>query len=164
MASFNKVVLVGNLTRDPEVRNLPSGMAVCDMALAVSETYKDKNGERAESVCYVDVVAWARQAETCGEYLSKGSPVLVEGSLQLDKWTSKEGENRSKLRVRAQRVQFLGGPSKGGNVRDGGDADDRRNASNTAPSSQAETQRNDVPPPDDNGPADSVADEDNLPF
>lgn len=163
MASFNKVILVGNLTRDPEVRNLPSGMAVCDMALAVSETYKDKNGERAESVCYVDIVVWARQAETCGEYLSKGSPVLVEGSLQLDKWTTKEGENRSKLRVRANRVQFLSGPSKGGDVRDGGDSGDPRHAPSAPRSS--ESQNSDVPPPADSGPAaDQAADEDNLPF
>jgi len=114
MASFNRVILVGNLTRDPEVRHLPSGMAVCDMRLAVSETFKNREGERTESVCYVDVVVWDRQAENCGEYLFKGSPVLIEGSLKLDEWTSKENEKRSKLLVRAQRVQFLGSPAKSG--------------------------------------------------
>ncbi len=162
MASFNKVVLVGNLTRDPEVRNLPSGMAVCDMRLAVSETYKNRDGERTESVCYVDVVAWARQAETCGEYLSKGSPVLVEGSLRMDEWTTKENEKRSKLLVNASRVQFLGSGARG-DSRDGGHA-----ASDSPPRRSApprEPAREEAPPqgnaPERAGPE---TDEDNLPF
>ena len=110
MASFNKVVLVGNLTADVDLRSLPSGMAVADLRLAVSEKYKNRQGETSESTVYVDVVVWDRQAENCDKYLGKGSPVLVEGRLQLDEWTSKEGEKRSKLRVRANTVQFLGQP------------------------------------------------------
>ena len=107
MASLNYVVLAGNLTRDPVVRNTPSGTAVADLGLAVNEKYKNKAGEMVETTCYVDVVAWGRQAEVCQQYLHKGSPVLIEGRLQLDQWESKEGEKRSKLRVRADRVQFL---------------------------------------------------------
>ncbi len=107
MGSSNFVLLMGNLTRDPEVRQIPSGMTVADLGVAVSEKYKNKAGELVETVCFVDVVVWGRLAETCGQYLKKGSPVLLEGKLQLDQWTDKEGEKRSKLRVRADRVQFL---------------------------------------------------------
>ena len=107
MASYNKVILMGNLTRDPVIRYAPSGTPVSDFGLAINETYKNKAGEQVEKTCFVDVSVWSRQAETCNEYLSKGSPVLLEGSLELDKWQTKDGENRSKLRVRANRVQFL---------------------------------------------------------
>lgn len=112
MTTLNKVFLAGNLTRDPEVRYTPSGTAVAKLGLAVSDSYTNKAGEKVESTCFVDVDVWARQAETCGEYLTKGSPVLVEGRLQLDQWESKEGEKRSKLKVHAERVQFLGRPRK----------------------------------------------------
>lgn len=108
MPSYNRVVLVGNLTRDPEVRHVPSGTAVADMGLATSETYKGKDGEQKETTCFVDIVAWGRQAETCGEYLAKGSPVLVEGRLQFEQWEAPDGRKRNKLRVRADRVRFLG--------------------------------------------------------
>ena len=112
MASFNKVILAGNLTADVELRNLPSGMAVADLRLAVSEKYKNKQGEDVDKPVFVDVVVWDRQAENCAKYLSKGSPVLVEGRLQLDEWTNKDGDKRSKLRVRANTVQFLGRPQQ----------------------------------------------------
>ena len=110
MAYVNRVMLIGNLTRDPEVRHIPSGTAVADLGLAVSERYTNKAGEAVEKTCFVDIVVWDRQAENCAQYLKKGSPVFVEGQLQLDQWESKEGEKRSKLRVRAERVQFLGSP------------------------------------------------------
>jgi single-strand DNA-binding protein len=113
MASYNRVLLMGNLTRNPEIRYTPSGTAVADLGLAVNESFKNKAGETVEQTCFVDVVVWGRQAETASEYLHKGSPVFVEGRLQLDQWESKEGEKRSKLRVRADRVQFLGSPGKG---------------------------------------------------
>ncbi|MBU1694727.1 MAG: single-stranded DNA-binding protein, partial [Verrucomicrobia bacterium] len=103
MANLNKVFLVGNVTRDPEVRYTPTGTAVTDLGLAVNETYKNKAGELVETTTFVDVVVWGRQAETCGEYLSKGSPALVEGRLQLDQWQTEAGEKRSRLRVRADR-------------------------------------------------------------
>ena len=113
MASYNRVLLMGNLTRNPEIRYTPSGTAVADLGLAVNETFKNKEGETVEQVCFVDVVVWGRQAETASEYLHKGSPVFVEGRLQLDQWENQQGEKRSKLRVRANRVQFLGSPGKG---------------------------------------------------
>jgi len=109
MASFNKVMLIGNLTRDPEVRHTPKGTPVGDFGLAMNMTYRTQDGADKEEVCYVDVVVWGRQAETCKDYLSKGRQVFVEGRLQLDQWESPQGEKRSRLRVRAERVQFLGG-------------------------------------------------------
>lgn len=112
MASYNRVLLIGNLTRNPEIRYTPSGTAVADLGLAVNESFKNKTGETVERTCFVDVVVWGRQAETAAEYLHKGSPVFVEGRLQFDQWEGSQGEKRSKLRVRADRVQFLGGPGK----------------------------------------------------
>lgn len=108
MTGFNRVVLVGNLTRDPELRQIPSGTSVADLGLATNERYRNRDGETAETTCFVDVVAWGKQAESCNQYLSKGAPVLVEGRLQLDQWKTNEGQNRSKLRVKADRVRFLG--------------------------------------------------------
>lgn len=107
MGSMNRVFLMGNLTRDPELRKTPSGISVSDLGLAVSEKYRNKAGEMVESVCFADIVVWGRQAETCGQYLAKGAPVMVEGRLQLDQWQTDKGEKRSRLRVRADRVQFL---------------------------------------------------------
>ena len=109
MASFNKVILMGNLTRDPELKTAPSGSKVADLGLAVSENWRDKNtGEYREIVCFVDVTAWNRLAELCHQYLKKGSPVLVEGRLQFDEWKNPQGERRSKLRVRADTIKFIG--------------------------------------------------------
>lgn len=118
MSTLNRVFLMGNLTRDPEVRYTPSGTAVGDLGLAINENYKNKAGETVESTVFVDVEVWARQAETCAEYLYKGSPVFVEGRLKLDQWTNQQGEKRSKLRVRAERVQFLGAPKRGAETAD----------------------------------------------
>lgn len=115
MASMNRVFLVGNLTRDPEVKQTPSGTPVAELRLAVSETYRDaQTNQPKEIVCYVDVAVWGRQAELCQQYLSKGRPVLVEGRLRYDEWKTPQGEMRSKLRVRADRVQFLGAPRREG--------------------------------------------------
>lgn len=107
MADMNKVLLAGRLTRDPEVKYTSSGTALAHLGLAVSEAYKNREGERVESTLFVDIDVWGRQAETCGEYLHKGSPALIEGRLQLDQWEGPQGEKRSKLKVRADRVQFL---------------------------------------------------------
>jgi len=107
MVGLNKVFLMGNLTRDPELRYTPSGTAVATLGLAVNREYRDKNGEIQKEVCYIDVDVWARQAELCSEHLRKGSPVHVEGRLQYDTWENPEGERRSKHKVRADRVQFL---------------------------------------------------------
>ena len=112
MASYNKVVLLGNLTRKPELTKLDSGTFVADLGLAVNEKFKNKAGETVEQVCFVDVIVWGRQAETSAEYLDKGASVLIEGCLKLDQWETKEGEKRQKLRVRAARVVFTGAASK----------------------------------------------------
>jgi single-strand DNA-binding protein len=118
MASLNKVMLIGNLTRDPEVRYTPKGSAVADIAIAVNRVYTADNGEKREEVTYVDVVLWARLAELAGQYLHKGTPVYIEGRLQLDSWDDKAtGQKRSKLRVVGENIQFLGrregGPTGG---------------------------------------------------
>lgn len=126
MATFNKVMLMGNLTKDPEVKTLPSGMSVADLRLAINESYTDKNGQKVEKACFVDVAVWDKQAEICRTYLTKGSPILVEGRLQMDEWTTKEGEKRSKLRVRADRVQFLGARRSGSEGEAGANGPERR--------------------------------------
>jgi single-strand DNA-binding protein len=110
MASFNKVILLGNLTRDPEVRYTPKGSAVCDLGIAVNRVYTTEGGERREEVTFVDVVLWARLAEIAGEYLRKGRPVFIEGRLQMDSWDDKQtGQKRTKLRVVGETMQLLGG-------------------------------------------------------
>lgn len=116
MASFNKVILVGNLTRDPEVRYTPSGTAVSDIGLAVNRTWFDKNtNSKREEVTFVDITLWGRQAEVAGEYLSKGRPVLIEGRLQLDQWEDREtGQKRSKLKVVGENMTMLGSRSDSG--------------------------------------------------
>lgn len=114
MASYNKVILLGNLTRDPEMKYLPNGNAVTNFGLAMSDKYTDReSGEQRETVCFVDVEAWGRQGEIVNEYLSKGSPVFLEGTLKFDSWETPEGEKRSKLRVRAFRIQLIGGRRDG---------------------------------------------------
>ena len=117
MASYNRVILVGNLTRDPELRYIPSGTAVTDVGLAVNDRRKNADGEWVDETTFVDVTLWGRQAEVAGEYLSKGSPVLIEGRLKLDTWETNEGQKRSKLKVVGQRMQMLGAPREGGGGR-----------------------------------------------
>ena len=112
MASFNRVVLLGNLTRDVEVRYLQSGMAVTDVGLAVNDRRKNQAGEWTEETTFVDVTLWGRTAEVAGEYLSKGSPILVEGRLKLDTWET-DGQKRSKLKVVGERMQMVGGRGGG---------------------------------------------------
>lgn len=110
MASYNKVILMGNLTRDPELKYLPSGTAVAKFGLAVNSTYTDRqSGERRESVCFIDLEAFERTAETMNEYLQKGSPVLVEGRLRFRTWETDDGQKRSKHEVRVDRFTFVGG-------------------------------------------------------
>src|SRR6202044_455202 len=114
MANLNKVLLIGNLTRDPEVRYTPKGTAVGDLGLAVNDSYKAQDGTIKETVTFIDIEVWGRQAETCKQYLSKGRPVFIEGQLRLDQWETPQGEKKSKMKVRADRVQFLGSPGGGG--------------------------------------------------
>jgi single-strand DNA-binding protein len=108
MASLNKVFLMGNLTRDPELRYTPSGASVCTFGLAVNRRFKTKEGDNRDETLFVDVTAWAKQAELCSQYLSKGRPVFVEGRLRLESWTGNDGQKRSKMGVVAQNIQFLG--------------------------------------------------------
>jgi single-strand DNA-binding protein len=149
MASFNKVILVGNLTRDPEIRYTPKGSAVCDLGLAVNRVYSTESGEKREEVTFIDVVLWARLAEIAGEYLKKGRPVLIEGRLQLDSWDDKQsGQKRSKLRVIGETMQLLGSrPAAGG----GGDEIDQSRPANRPAS-----------PP--KSPAPAEPDDDEIPF
>jgi single-strand DNA-binding protein len=152
MASFNKVILLGNLTRDPEVRYTPKGSAVCDLGLAVNRVYTLDNGEKREEVTYVDITLWSRLAEIAGEYLKKGRPVFIEGRLQLDTWDDKQsGQKRSKLRVIGESMQLLGSRPSGGGAPDveGGD----RQSRGGKPS---------APPPKEAAPA--QPDEDEIPF
>jgi len=108
MASLNKVLLIGNLTKDPELRYTPNGVAVANLRLAVNRKYKDKSGEWKEDTCFVTVTAWDKQAEVCNQYLQKGRPVFVEGRLQSRSWETNDGQKRNTLDVRAERIQFLG--------------------------------------------------------
>lgn len=104
---YNRVTLIGNLTRDPELRYTPNNTAVVDYGLAVNRNYQDSSGEWQEETTFVDITVWGRQAENCSQYLNKGSRVFVDGRLQLDQWETNEGEKRSKLGVTAQSVIFL---------------------------------------------------------
>ncbi len=108
MANLNKVFLIGNLTRDPELRYTPGGTAVANLGLAVNRKFKDSTGELKEEVCFLTVTVWDKQAEACCQYLSKGRPVFVEGVLQSRFWETSDGQKRSAIDVRAERVQFLG--------------------------------------------------------
>lgn len=104
---MNIVILRGNLTRKPELRTTPGGVSVCDVGLALNERFKNKAGEVTEKVLFVDVIVWGKQAESLAEFMGKGSPVIVEGSLQLDQWETEMKEKRQKITVRANRVEFL---------------------------------------------------------
>ena len=108
MANLNKVFLIGNLTRDPELRYTPGGTAVANLGLAVNRRFKDSSGELKEEVCFLTVTVWDKQAEACCQYLAKGRAVFVEGVLQSRFWETPEGQKRSAIDVRAERVQFLG--------------------------------------------------------
>ena len=114
MANLNRVLLIGNLTRDPEVRYTPKGTAVTEIGLAVNRIYSGEDGEKKEETTFVDVTLWARQAEIAGQYLKKGRPVFIEGRLQLDTWDDKQtGQKRSRLRVVAENLQLLGSRQEG---------------------------------------------------
>ena len=113
MANLNMVLLIGNLTRDPELRYIPSGTAVASFGLATNRIYTTQDGERKEEVCFVEIVVWGKTAENCANYLSKGRPVFIEGRLQFDTWETDDGQKRSKLKVVADKVQFLGGRREG---------------------------------------------------
>jgi single-strand DNA-binding protein len=144
MANLNKVLLLGNVTRDPEVRYTPKGSAVCDLGVAVNRAYTTDSGEKREEVTFVDVTLWGRTAEVASEYLKKGRPVFIEGRLQMDTWDDKQtGQKRTRLRVVAENMQLLGGRPQGG-------------SDTTGESRQTSA------PPKKTGP--SEPDEDEIPF
>jgi len=134
MASLNKVFLIGNLTRDPELRYTPAGVAVTNLGLAVNRRFRDKSGEVKEDVCFLTVTVWDKQAEACSQYLQKGSPIFVEGVLQSRSWETSDGQKRSTIDVRAERVQFL--------------ATFKASTGQTAPSQQNTETESLVPAPD----------------
>lgn len=151
MASYNKVILVGNLTRDPELRYTPKGMAIAKIGLAVNRNWTSESGEKKEEVTFVDVDIFGRTAENVAQYMKKGRPILIEGRLRLDQWDDKQtGQKRSKLGVVAETVQFLGSPTGGGG--DGGDAPRRPSAPSAPAPSPSSAPEPDMPPPDDDVP------------
>ncbi|HXT13752.1 MAG TPA: single-stranded DNA-binding protein [Candidatus Angelobacter sp.] len=150
MASFNKVILVGNLTRDPELRYTPKGMAIAKIGLAVNRNWTSESGEKKEEVTFVDVDIFGRTAENVAQYMKKGRPILIEGRLRLDQWDDKQtGQKRSRLGVVAETVQFLGSPGGGGG--DGGEAPRRPSAPSSAPAAPSSSEP-DMPPADDDVP------------
>jgi len=164
MASVNKVILIGNITRDIELRYTPKGSAVADISLACNRVRSGDDGNRIEEVTYVDVTLWGRQAELANQYLSKGRPVYIEGRLQMDTWQDKQtGQNRSKLKVVGETMQFLGGGQQGGGNQGGNQGGGGyQNAPQQQPRQSA--------PPQQQGsqggsPADiQFEDEDDIPF
>ena len=122
MANLNKVFLMGNLTKDPELRYTPQGTAVVNLRMAVNRRYRSKTQELKEEVCFITVVVWNKQAETCNQYLHKGSSCFIEGRLQSRSWEDASGAKRSVIEVRAERVQFMGGRGPGREVGMAGEA------------------------------------------
>ncbi len=145
MASFNRVVLMGNLTRDPELRYISSGTAVSEIGLAVNDRVK-KGDQWVDEVTFVDVTLWGRTAEVANEYLSKGSNILIEGRLKYDSW-EKDGQKRSKLRVVAEKMQMVGGRGGGGGSYSGGGS--QQNATSEAAAPAAEAPAPTSPPADE---------------
>lgn len=167
MPSFNKVILAGNLTRDPELRYTPKGTAVAKIGLAINRTWRDESGQQKEEVTFVDVDAFGKQAETIGQYLKKGRPILVEGRLRLDQWDDKQtGQKRSRLGVVMEAFQFLdsGGGRDGGGGTGGGGGGGYSGGGGGAPlqARPAARPQQAAPPPQD--PDVLPPDEDDVPF
>ena len=153
MASFNKVVLVGNLTRDPELRYTPKGTAIAKIGLAVNRVWTNEAGEKKEEVTFVDVDVFGRTAENVGQYMRKGRPILIEGRLKLDQWDDKQtGQKKSKLGVVAETVQFLGSAQggEGGGAAPAAPRPPRSSPAASAPA--AEPLEGDGPPESDDVP------------
>jgi len=158
MASFNKVILLGNLTRDPEMRMTPSGQAVCKFSMAVNRTYTGQDGQKKEEVTFVDVDSFGKQAETIGKYCTRGKQLFVEGRLKLDSW-EKNGEKRSKLTVVLENFQFVGDRASGGDAPSGPDAGDGQDSPPARPAPRPSAPRAPAPPP-----RNDFADDDQVPF
>lgn len=170
MANLNKVLLMGNLTRDPQLRYLPSQMAVADFGLAMNRRWKGPNGEDREEVTYVDCTAWGKTAETINQYFQKGKPIFIEGRLKYDSWEDKQGGGkRSRLLVVVENFQFIGGRDQGGGgaSANGGEYEQRRPQGQGRPSPQRPPVAGSAPPPDQAPPIDDGAQhfkEDDIPF
>src|ERR1700733_2966091 len=150
MASFNKVILVGNLTRDPELRYTPKGPAIAKVGLAVNRVWTNEAGEKKEEVTFIDVDIFGRTAENVGQYMRKGRPIMIEGRLKLDQWDDKQtGQKRSKLGVVAETVQFLGSAPGAG---EGGGAPAPARPRPAPPAPGAEPLQGDAPPESDDVP------------
>jgi single-strand DNA-binding protein len=141
--SLNKLMLIGNLGRDPEVRFTPGGRAVARFPLATSEVWTDQEGQRQERTEWHNIVVWGKQAETCGQYLSKGRQVFLEGSVRTRQYDDKEGNKRYITEVIAQRVQFLGSRGEGGSA--GASRESSSGASSDVPASQPTAEDDDIP-------------------
>lgn len=153
MASFNKVILVGNLTRDPELRYTPKGTAVAKIGLAVNRVWTSESGEKKEEVTFVDVDVFGRTAENVGQYMRKGRPILIEGRLKLDQWDDKQtGQKKSKLGVVAETVQFLGSPGGAGGEAGGAPAPRPQRAAAAPAAAAGEPLEGDGPPESDDVP------------
>ncbi len=144
VASFNKIILVGNLTRDPQLSYTPSNVAICKFGIATNYKRKDREGNMREKVCFVDCTSFGKAGETFNQYMSKGSQVLVEGRLELDQWTNAEGEKKSKHAVVVENFTFLGGRGEGGQ---GGGA--RRDSAPQTATAGAPASYDEPPPPSD---------------
>jgi len=156
MANLNKVLLIGNLTRDPELRYTPKGTAVAQIGIAVNRVWNDDQGQQKEEVTFIDIEAWGRLAETAGKYLTKGRPVFIEGRLKLDSWEDKETkQKRNKMKVVAEMIQFLGAPRnaeiQGGEGEGGGGSTPapRRSPNRPAPPPPSSEGSQEDPPKDD---------------
>lgn len=145
MANFNKVILLGNLTRDPELRTTPKGTSVCQFGMAVNRVYRSGDDTQEETT-FVDLEAWGKQAEIISKYVSKGNPLFIEGRLKFDSWESKEGEKRSKLKVIVENMQLMGsrGDNNGGQQNSGSYAPAKRDNAPAAPSSPAPAPSGDI--------------------
>lgn len=150
MASYNRVVLLGNCTRDPEVKYTPKGTAVTELGLAINRYYTTEGGEKREETTFVDVTFWGRPAEIAGEYIKKGRPVMIEGRLQLDTWDDKQtGQKRSKLKVVGENLQLLGSRGDSGSGEEGGGGGGGRPASRPSRPAAPQSQPSEAPEEDD---------------
>ncbi len=153
MANLNKVMLIGNLTRDPEVKYTPKGTAVTDIGLAINRVYSTDGGEKREETTFIDVTLWGRTAEVVNQYCKKGSPLFVEGRLQLDTWEDKQsGQKRSKLRVVGEGIQLLGAKGSGGGSQGGHSGGDEEAPTRQAPRPTPPRQEPSAPAEDDDIP------------
>lgn len=164
MASLNKVMLIGNVTRDPELKYTPKGSAVADLGLAVNRTYTNQNNEKVEETTFVDVELWGRLAEIAGEYAKKGRSIFIEGRLRIDSWEDKQsGQKRSRLKVVGEGLQLLGGGNRSGGAPGGGG--DYESEGSPVPRQQySKPPQQSRPAPSRPAPAPLEADDDDIPF